>query len=111
MKLEVSNDNTLFKMDVTSIAAKITADGVEIGTARWEEQEPQEILFPRTHTFTIDSAEITKDGSQKIAQSRTGPVSAVDYLNAVLSVRIVAKTFFREFLVTRDLPVRILINN
>jgi hypothetical protein len=111
--LEIANGSRFFTVEVMNIDANIMVDEIEVGAARARAEEPEarEIPYLSTRHFKIDSAWITEEGRQKIAHVRNPNPNAVDYLNAVLSVRIMLKAFFREFLVTRDLPVRILINN
>ncbi len=107
-------DESVFDVGVLQVDAKITFDGVEICTPLNITPKPSERMIRSkcSRLFEFGAGELTQQGRDKIASARDGvQVSAIDYLNAILTVTTTEKTWFREFSATRELPIRIQLIN
>ena len=106
-------NESVFDVDAMQIAAKIVADGVEICTLNITPKPSERLIRSKcSRLFEFPAASIPELASRKIGSARFGvQVSAIDYLNAVLTITSTEKTFFREFSATRELPIRIQVTN
>jgi hypothetical protein len=106
-------DESVFDVDVMQIDAKVTADGIEVYTSKLTPKPGERGIRSKcSRLFQFEASSISEPASRKLAEVRFGvQVSAIDYLNAILTVTSTEKTWFREFSATRELPIRIRLTN
>jgi hypothetical protein len=107
--LEVSNSAPCdITMDAT--VTLVATDGTDLA---FTVKEPvQTIAKSKSKSFSIRPLEVLKNGQQKVAGIRSKSMTALDYMDAALSIKAVVKTSIHdEILVTRDLRLRIKTTN
>jgi hypothetical protein len=107
--LEVTN-STPSEITVQVTARPIAADRTDIAPVMVEDP-PQTIAKSKSRPFLIRPLEVLASGRQKVAGIRSKSMRKADYLDAVLSVKAAVRTWYHEFTVSRDLPLRIHLTN
>jgi len=112
--VSISNPFSLFDVEVTTITARIVANSFEISTVKeFPNPEQKKIKFLGTRSFELPGAPTSHEGKMLVSQSRSAsPPNAVDRLEVILIVEVTMGTWFNsEFLVKRELPLKMLMVN